>query len=70
MDKKQTDTIAIRQRFQPGDDLIIVGVAVVVPADLTHLLKGVNDDKGSVWVLPQKIGELFIQATAELTGRK
>ena len=69
MDKKQTDTIAIRQRFQPGDDLIIVGVAVVVPADLTHLLKGVNDDKGSVWVLPQKIGELFIQATAELTGR-
>ena len=51
MDKKQTDAIAIRQRLQPSDDLIIVGVAVVVPADLTHLLERVNDDKGSVWML-------------------
>ena len=61
MDKKQTDAIAIRQRLQPGYDLIVVGVAVVVPADLTYLLKGVNDDKGGVRMLSQKIGKLLVQ---------
>ena len=30
MDKKQTDAIAIRQRLQASDDLIIVGVAIVM----------------------------------------
>ena len=69
MDKKQTDAIAIRQRLQPSDDLIIVGVAVVVPADLTHLLERVNDDKGSAWMLPQKISELLVETAAKLTGR-
>ena len=69
MDKKQTDAIAIRQRLQPSDDLIIVGVAVVVPGDLTYLLERVNDDKGSAWMLPQKISELLVEAAAKLTGR-
>ena len=49
MDKKQTDAIAIRQRLQPSDDLIIVGVAVVVPADLTHLLERVETE---LWKAP------------------
>ena len=66
MDKKQTDAIAIRQRLHPSDDLIIVGVAVVVPADLTYLLERVNDDKGSAWMLPQKISELLVEAAAKL----
>ena len=65
MDKKQTDAIAIRQRLQPCDDLIIVGIAVVIPSDFPHLLKRVDNDKGSVWVLPQKIGELLVEAAAE-----
>ena len=69
MDKEQTDAIAICQRLQPGYDLIVVGVAVVVPADLTYLLKGVNDDKGGVRMLSQKIGKLLIQTAAKLTGR-
>ena len=69
MDKKQTDAIAVCQRLQASDNLIIVGVAVVVPADLTHLLKRVDDDKRSVWMLPQKIGELLVQSSAKLAGR-
>ena len=69
MDKKQTDAIAIRQRLQPSDDLIVVGIAIVVPADFPHLLKGVNDDKGGVRMLSQKIGKLLIQTAAKLTGR-
>ena len=68
MDKEQADTIAIRQRFQPGDNLIVVSVAVVVPTDFPYLLERVNDNKGSVRMLPQKIGELLVQTAAELSA--
>ena len=51
MDKEQADAIVIRQRLQPGDDLIVVSITVIVSADFTHLLKRVDDDKRSVWML-------------------
>ena len=52
MDKEQADAIVIRQRFQTGDDLIVVSITVIVSADFTHLLKRVDNDKRSVWMLP------------------
>ncbi len=65
----QANAVGVSKGLEPGNDLIVVGVAVIVPSDFPDLLKRVYDDQRGIRVLPQKTGELFIQTLAELPGR-
>ena len=40
----ETDTAIIGKAFQLAHHLVIVGIAVLVPADLPDFLEGVNDN--------------------------
>ena len=61
MNKEQTNTEIISKFFQPCYDLVIIGIAILITAELSDLLQGVNDDQPSVRVLIEEAGELFFQ---------
>ena len=65
----ETDSIGICKALEPGNDLIIVGIAVIVPAELTNLLERIYDDQRGVRVLPKEPGELFVQTAPKLLSR-
>lgn len=69
MHHHEADPIGVREAFQPGNDLIIICITVIVTADFPNLLERVYDDQRGVRMLPKKPGELFIQAIAKLFGR-
>ena len=69
MHHHETDPIGVCKGLEPGNDLVVVGVAVIVPADLPDLLQRVYDDQRGVRVLSEKSGELFVQTAAKLFSR-
>ena len=69
MNQKQAYTVLVGKLLHPAHDVIIVGIAVIVPAELTNLLERIYDDQGGIRVLTQETGKLFIQSLAKLLGR-
>ena len=53
--QQETDTAIIGKAFQLAHHLVIVGIAVLVPADLPDFLEGVNDNQLSVGVLTDEL---------------
>ena len=53
--QQETDTAIIGKAFQLAHHLVIVGIAVLVPADLPDFLEGVNDNQLGVGVLADKL---------------
>ena len=43
MHQDQAQAAAIGKAFQPGNDIVVAGVAVRFAADLTNLLQGIDD---------------------------
>ena len=68
MHDHQANAVGVCEGLEPGNDLIIISVAVIVPAHFPDLLESVYDDQRGIRVLPKETGKLFIQAFAELLG--
>ena len=68
MHDHQANAIGVCKGLEPCNDLVIVGVAVIVAADLPDLLECVYDDQRGNRVLSEKACELFVEAAAELFG--
>ena len=69
MHHHKANTIGICKGLEPGNDLVIVGVAVSVSTDFPDFLQRVYDDQRGVLVFPKEPGELFVQAASELFCR-
>ena len=68
MHHHEANPVGVCKSLEPGNDLVVVSVAVAVPTDLPDLLERVYDDQRGVWMLSEKPGELFVQAIAKLLG--
>ena len=68
MDNQQTDVVLVAERLELRHDLIVVGVVVLVPAKLPHLLQRVYDDEFCVWMLLDEHLELIAQSAANRAG--
>ena len=66
MNDHHTDAMLVRELLEPSDDLIVVGIAIRLSTELTHLLQGINDDKSCIGMLLQEPFKLFIQSVSEL----
>ena len=68
MYQQETDFLIICKPFQPSHNLIIIGIAELLPTSLSDFLKGVNDNQLCIRMLSHKLLKLFIQAGAKLFG--
>ena len=68
MNHQQADAVPVTEGFQLGHDLVVAGVAVSVPADLPHLLQGVDDDESYIRVLPDEAFQLLVEPFAHGLG--
>ena len=68
MHDHQANAVGVCEGLEPGNDLIVVGIAVIVPAHFSDFLERVYDDQGGIRMLPKETRELFIQTLAELPG--
>ena len=55
MYQQEADAAIIGKAFQLSHYLVIVGVAVLIPASLPYLLEGVNDNQLGVRVFPDEL---------------
>ena len=53
--QQEADTAIIGKAFQLAHHLVIVGVAVLIPASLPDFLEGVNDNQLGVRVFPDEL---------------
>ena len=53
--QQEADAAIIGKAFQLAHHLVIVGIAVLVPADLPDFLEGVNDNQLGIWVLADEL---------------
>ena len=65
---QQADAILVTEGFQPGHDLVVAGIAVSIPADLPHLLQGIDDDEPYIRVLPDEAFQLLVKSLAHGLG--
>ena len=66
MHHEQAHTVFVGKLFHPAYDVVIVGVAVSVGADLSDLLQGINDNQPCVGMVTDKLFKLFVKPCAEL----
>ena len=55
MYQQEADAAIIGKSFQFPHHLVIVGVAVLIPASLSDFLEGVNDNQLGVRVFPDEL---------------
>ena len=67
MHQDQTQSAAIGKAFQPGNDIVVAGVAVRFAADLTNLLQGIDDNEPGIRVLANKTLQLLVQSFPKLS---
>ena len=65
MHQQQADSCPIREALQPGDGVVVAGIAVLLPAEIPHSLQRIDDDQLRVRVLLYKIGQLLVQALVQ-----
>ena len=66
MDQEQAHTVLVGKLLHPAHDVIIVGIAVSIGADLTDLLQSINDNQSGVGMVSDKLFKLFVKPCAEL----
>ena len=66
MHQEQTDPVLVGKLLHFTNDVIIVGIAVSIGADLSDLLQGINDNKSGVGMVMEKLFKLFVKPCAEL----
>ncbi len=64
--KSRHTTIFVSKLFHPAHDVIIVGIAVSIGADLADFLQGVDDNEPGIGMLPDEPFKLLIKSCAEL----
>ena len=65
VDNPDADAISVSKLLQLADHLIVAGVAVTVAHCLPNFLQGIHDNQLGITVFPEKLFQLFIQATAD-----
>ena len=66
MYQEQAHTIFVCKLLHPAHDVIIVGIAVSIGADLADFLQGVDDNEPGIGMLPDELFKLLIKSCAEL----
>ena len=66
MHQEQAHTIFVSKLLHPAHDVIIVGIAVSIGADLADFLQGVDDNEPGIGMLPDEPFKLLIKSCAEL----
>ena len=61
--------MGVCKTFQSCHNLIIVCITIIISANFTHFLKGINDNQFRVRMLCHKPCKLFIQSFSQLTSR-
>ena len=65
VDDQDADAILVSKLFQLADYLIVAGIAVTVAYRFPDFLQGIHDNQLGITVFPDKLFQLFIQATAD-----
>ena len=66
MYQEQAHTIFVCKLLHPAHDVIIVGIAVSIGADLSDFLQCVDDNEPCIGMLPDEPLKLLIKSCAEL----
>lgn len=66
MYQEQAHTIFVCKLLHPAHDVIIVGIAVSIGADLSDFLQGVDDNEPGIGMLPDEPLKLLIKSCTEL----
>ena len=66
MHQEQAHTVLVSKLLHPAYNVIIVGVAVSIGANLSDLLQGINNNQSGVGMVTDKLFKLFVKPCAEL----
>ena len=66
MHQEQAHAVFVRKQLHPAHDVIIVGIAVSIGADLSDFLQCVDDNEPGIGMLPYELFKLLIKSCAEL----
>ena len=66
MYQEQAHTIFVCKLLHPAHDVIIVGIAVSIGADLSDFLQGIDDNEPGIGMLPDEPLKLLIKSCTEL----
>ena len=66
MHQEQAHTVFVCKLLHPAYDIIIVGIAVSIGADLSDFLQGVDDNEPGIVMLADELFKLLIKSCAEL----